>query len=263
MLAEISENKEVASGYFRLVLHSPELARSVRPGQFFMMKVAENYDPLLRRPMGIYKVSSRENNPCVELLYQIVGKGTTVMSKMKKGEQADLLGPFGNGFSIPRKIKKAVFIAGGIGVAPLVMLAEKMVNEITDLKTYLFIGGKSKNDVLCLDDFEKLNSEICITTEDESLGNRGFVTFPLKKFITANAGVETSFFACGPFRMLKAVSELTIKNNISCQVSLDRRMACGFGVCLGCVVKVTSEKNGPHKNACTDGPVFNAEDICW
>ena len=263
MLASIIENNEIPSGYFRLILHSPDLAENAKPGQFVMMKVGENYDPLLRRPMGVYKISSKDNNPCVELLYQVVGKGTTIMSKMKKGQWADVLGPFGNGFTIPQNIKAAVFVAGGIGIAPLVMLAEKMAREIPDLKTYLFIGGKSKNDILCVDDFEKLNTEICIATEDGSLGSQGLVTDPVRKFIDKENGDQASFFACGPYRMLKAVSELTAKKNIPSEVSLDRRMACGFGVCLGCVIKVTQGNNGIYKNVCTDGPVFDAKDICW
>ncbi len=288
MLANIIENTEISRGYFRLILHSAGLAENTKPGQFVMVKVGKNYDPLLRRPMGLYKISSKDNNPCVELLYQVVGKGTTIMSKMKKGQQADMLGPFGNGFTIPqsgrataqlpdknfaektqfyklavRNIKAAVFVAGGIGIAPLVMLAEKMVKEIPNLKTYLFIGGKSKNDILCIDDFGKLNTEICITTEDGSLENKGLVTDPVKKFIDKKADSQTLFFACGPYRMLKAVSELTAKKDIPCQVSLDRRMACGFGVCLGCVIKVNSENGSHYKNVCTDGPVFDAKEICW
>ncbi len=263
MFVTIVENIEISAGYFRLVIHSPELAENTNPGQFIMMKVADNYDPLLRRPMGIYKVSNKNKNPCVELIYQVVGKGTAIMQKMKKGQQVDMLGPLGNGFTIPQNIKIAVFVAGGIGIAPLAMLAEKMVKEVTDIKTYLFIGGKSKNDVLCLDDFKKLNTEICITTENGSLGNHGIVTNPVRKFIDQKANHQASFFACGPFQMLKAVAELTAKKNITCQVSLDRRMACGFGACLGCVIKVTQGDNGTYKNVCTDGPVFDAKEVCW
>ena len=261
MFVTIVENNEISTGYFRLVIHSPELAENTKPGQFIMVKVGDNYDPLLRRPMGIYKISNKDNNPCVELLYQVVGKGTAIMQKMKKGEQLDILGPFGNCFSIPQNIKIAVFVAGGIGIAPLVLLAEKMVKEVTDLKTYLFIGGKSKNDVLCINDFEKLNTEISITTENGSLGNQGLVTNSLRKFIDQKANGQTSLFACGPYQMLKAVSELTAKKNIRCQVSLDRRMACGFGACLGCVIKVTQGNKGSYKNVCTDGPVFDANEI--
>jgi dihydroorotate dehydrogenase electron transfer subunit len=263
MFVTIVENNEIFAGYFRLVIHSPGLAKNTKPGQFIMLKVGDNYDPLLRRPMGIYKISNRDNNPCVELLYQVVCKGTAKMSAMKKGHLVDMLGPFGNGFAIPKNIEIAVFVAGGVGIAPLAMLAEKMVRDTSDLKTYLFIGGKSKNDVLCLDDFEKLNTEICITTENGSLGNQGIVTSPVSEFIDQKANGQASFFACGPFQMLKAVSELTAKKNIPCQVSLDRRMACGFGACLGCVIKIIQGNNRLYKNVCTDGPVFDAREVCW
>lgn len=263
MFANILENFEIAPGYFRLSIDCPGLAKNVCPGQFVMMKVGENYDPLLRRPMSVYRVSEIKSGCCVEFLYQVVGKGTTIMSKMKKGQKLDLLGPFGNAFVIPKQVKEAVFVAGGVGVAPMVILAEKMIKEIPNLKTYLFIGGKSKNDILCLEDFEKFNSEIFITTEDGSLGNRGLVVKSLEDFIYKIDVRKIPFFACGPQGMLKAVSKLAGKNNIQCQVSLDRRMACGFGVCLGCVIKVDKESTETYKNVCTDGPVFDAKEVCW
>lgn len=263
MLGNVLENHEVVPGYFKLVLDSIELAKKARPGQFLMMKVSESYDPLLRRPMGIYKISNFDGRPCVELLYQVVGKGTISMSKMEKGGKVDILGPFGNGFTIPHQIKEAVFVAGGVGVAPLVILAEKLLKEIPNLKTYLFIGGKSKNDILCLDDFEKLNTEISIATEDGSLGTQGLVLGTLKQFMVKKDCRNVSFFACGPGGMLKKLSKLTLENNIYCQVSLDRRMACGFGVCLGCVIKVKTERSEVYKNVCTDGPVFDAGEVVW
>ncbi len=263
MLGNILDNSEISPGYFRLALDSLELSKKVRPGQFIMMKVSENYDPLLRRPMGVYKISDFEGRPSVELLYQVVGKGTASMSKMKKGTKVDLLGPFGNGFKIPQQIKEAVLVAGGVGVAPLVILAEHLVKEIPKLKIHLFIGGKSKNDILCLSDFEKLNAEISIATEDGSLGIQGLVLDPLEKFIVNKNFSNVSFFACGPSGMLKELTKLTIGNNIYCQVSLDRRMACGFGVCLGCVIKVITEKDEAYKNVCTDGPVFDAKEVVW
>ena len=263
MLGEILENYEIASGYFKLTFDSAELAEKTKPGQFVMVKVHEDYDPLLRRPMGIYKVKKFQGSSCVEILYQVVGKGTKRISKMKKNNKIDLLGPFGNGFNIPKQIKEAVFVAGGVGVAPLVMLAEKMVKENPRLNTHLFIGGRSKNDILCLDDFKSLNTKIYITTEDGSFGAQGLVLDPLKKFIANQADNNATFFACGPYGMLKEIASLTCENNIYCQVSLDRRMACGFGVCLGCVIKVHAKNKGTYENVCTDGPVFDAREIVW
>ena len=261
MLGEVLENYEIASGYFKLTFDSAELAEKTKPGQFVMMKVHEDYDPLLRRPMGIYKVLNYQGSSCVEILYQVAGKGTKRISKMKKNNKIDILGPFGNGFNISGQIKEAVFVAGGVGVAPLVMLAEQMVKENPRLNTYLFIGGRSKNDILCLDDFKSLNTKITIATEDGSFGTQGLVLNPLKKFILNQK--NAFFFACGPYGMLKEIASLTCENNSYCQVSLDRRMACGFGVCLGCVIKVHAKKNGTYKNVCTDGPVFDASEIVW
>ena len=263
MLGEILENYEIASGYFKLTIDSAELAEKTKPGQFVMMKVHEGYDPLLRRPMGIYKVINFQGSSCVEILYQVAGKGTKRISKMKKNNKIDILGPFGNGFDLSGQINEAVFVAGGVGVAPLVMLAQKMVKENPRLNTYLFIGGISKKDILCLEDFKSLNTKIHIATEDGSFGTQGLVLNPLKKFIVNQADNNPYFFACGPYGMLKEIASLTCENNIYCQVSLDRRMACGFGVCLGCVIKVQSTNNGTYKNVCTDGPVFDAREIVW
>lgn len=263
MLANIVENIEISPGYFRLTLQVPAFSMNALPGQFVMLKMSESHDPLLRRPMGIYKTSNTDDAFCLEILYQVVGKGTSIMSEKVKGEHIDLLGPFGNGFKIQTVIKEAVFVAGGVGIAPLVMVAEKMARETPGLKIYLFIGGKSKKDILCIEDFKNMDTEIYVTTEDGSLGSSGLVTDPLKEFINNKSGDQTSLFACGPYRMLKSVSNIAINKNVPCQVSLDRRMACGFGVCLGCVIKVNSENSNPYKNVCTDGPVFDAKEVAW
>ena len=273
------------------------------PGQFVMIKVNNSYDPFLRRPMSIYKIDKKRGG--FEILYQVVGKGTNIMSELKKGDEVDVLGPLGRGFWIPEKIERAIIVAGGIGVAPMVALAEKIIKKGQGVKEsrgqgtnssftrtlepsnprillYVFIGGKTKNDILCKEDFKKIGAKVHIATEDGSMGKKGTSVDLFKTFITDSQSSifnrqSSIIFACGPQRMLKAVADIARDKNMDCQVSLDKRMACGTGTCLGCVVKVRSSEFGvrssnpqsairnpqSYKCVCTDGPVFDSEDINW
>ena len=280
------------------------------PGQFVMIKVNNSYDPFLRRPMSIYKIDKKRGG--FEILYQVVGKGTNIMSELKKGDEVDVLGPLGRGFWIPEKIERAIIVAGGIGVAPMVALAEKIIKKGQGVKEsrgqgtnssftrtlepsnprillYVFIGGKTKNDILCKEDFKKIGAKIHIATEDGSMGKKETSVDLFKKFITDSQSSifnrqSSIIFACGPQGMLKAVASIARDKNLACQVSLDKRMACGTGTCLGCVVKVRSSEFGvrssnpqsairnpqsairnpqSYKCVCTDGPVFDSEDINW
>ena len=250
------------------------------PGQFVMIKVNNSYDPFLRRPMSIYKIDKKKGE--FEILYQVVGKGTNIMSELKKGDEIDVLGPLGRGFWIPKKIERAIIVAGGIGVAPMVALAEEIRCKMQDArcKINVFIGGKTKNDILCKENFKKIGAKVHIATEDGSMGKKGTSVDLFKTFITDSQSSifnrqSSIIFACGPQRMLKAVADIARDKNMDCQVSLDKRMACGTGACLGCVVKVRSLEFGvrnsnpqsairnpqSYKCVCTDGPVFDAEEI--
>src|SRR3990170_7898796 len=237
------------------------------PGQFVMIKVNNSYDPFLRRPMSIYKIDKKRGG--FEILYQVVGKGTNIMSELKKGDEVDVLGPLGRGFWIPEKIERAIIVAGGIGVAPMVALAEKIEGKGQGArgKIIVFIGGKTKNDILCKEDFKKIGAKVHIATENGSMGKKGTCVDLLSAF---SLQPSAFIFACGPQGMLKAVADIARDKNIPCQVSLDKRMACGTGACLGCVIKVkthdsqlTTHNSQLYKCVCTDGPVFDAEEINW
>ncbi|HAP67790.1 MAG TPA: dihydroorotate dehydrogenase electron transfer subunit [Nitrospinae bacterium] len=257
------------------------------PGQFVMIRVNNSYDPFLRRPMSIYRIPhhptlKKGGRGGFEILYQVVGKGTNIMSELKKGDEIDVLGPLGRGFWIPEKIERAIIVAGGIGVAPMVALTEEIRCTMQDArcKITVFIGGKTKNDILCKENFKKIGAKVHIATEDGSMGKKGTSVDLFKTFITDSQSSifnrqSSIIFACGPQRMLKAVADIARDKNMDCQVSLDKRMACGTGACLGCVVKVRSLEFGvrnsnpqsairnpqSYKCVCTDGPVFDAEEI--
>lgn len=260
----IVKNEEMRPGFFRMRIASAYLAKEARPGQFVEVRCSEAADPLLRRPLGIHRVV----NGGIELLYEIVGKGTELLSEMQKGEMLDLIGPLGNGFNIERKRREAIVVAGGNGVAPLLALAEKLAYR-EKIKIHVFIGACKKEHILCVNDFKKLGAKVYIATEDGSKGRKGVITRYLSDFLSAKRyPPNAAIYACGPTGMLKAVSEIARDNRVSCQVSLEESMACGVGVCLGCPVRVKRghglEGAGyEYRMVCKDGPVFNAEEIFW
>ncbi len=275
--AKILKNEEIAPGFFRMRIASSYLAKKARPGQFVEVRCGKETDPLLRRPLGIHRVVKDG----IELLYEVVGRGTEIISGMKEKDACDLIGPLGNGFDIPPRPGASILIAGGNGVAPLLALAENLA-YMGKTKIDVFIGACKKEHILCAEDFKKLGAKVYIATEDGSKGRKGFITSYLSDFLSAKRSkLNATIYACGPTGMLKAVSEIAWDNRLSCQVSLEERMACGVGVCLGCPVKVLAPQrvNGlasspanpqthspvhyAYKMVCKDGPVFNAEEIAW
>ncbi|MBI5902816.1 MAG: dihydroorotate dehydrogenase electron transfer subunit, partial [Deltaproteobacteria bacterium] len=168
----------------------------------------------------------------------------------------DVLGPLGNGFPDPGRGKKAVMVAGGMGIVPMYMLAERLPSS-----TFLF-GARSAQEAVIADDFKGLGCRIKVSTEDGSVGKKGLVTALLKEELTPRSVI----YACGPAGMLKAVSKIAHEAGVRSYVSLERSMACGIGVCLGCAVKSKAHgarENRVYKMVCSDGPVFDSEDIDW
>ena len=256
--AKILENKEIGSGFFKMRIASTYLAKASRPGQFVEVKCGKETDPLLRRPIGVNRVVKGG----IELLYEVVGRGTELMSGMKKNGMCDVIGPLGNGFNIPSRSGISILVAGGNGVAPLLFLAEELAKKRREI--YVLIGGCSKSHILCEKDFKNTGAKVLISTEDGSKGCKGLVTCLLSDLLcssTTDARTPSTIYACGPTGMLKTVSRIARDNRVPCQVSLEERMACGVGVCLGCPVKVRTAHT--YKMVCKDGPVFNAEEIMW
>ena len=225
-----------------------------RPGQFVMLRVSDGLDPLLRRPFGIYKVMAADAG--VELLYQVVGKGTRILSMKRPGESLGLLGPLGNGFPVPATGAKVVMVAGGMGIVPLYPFARDMKGGV------LLYGTRGSIEASVAGDFKQLDCKVKHATEDGSIGVKGYVTALLKAELTTDAVV----YACGPAPMLKAVAAMAASAGVRCYVSLERSMACGIGVCLGCAVKGRPHAdagNKLYKMVCSDGPVFDGDDIDW
>jgi len=256
--AKIISNKKLKNNYWYLEFESGIIAKNAGAGQFMEVKVNDGMDPLLRRPISIHSVSGAK----IGLLYEVIGKGTQVLSGRNPGDYLDIIGPLGNGFEYagivnkPRN-RKIILVAGGMGVAPLVFLAEKIKLH----KPLILIGARNKGLVLCSQEFKALGCKVIIATDDGSLGFNGRVTELLKKVLSESqqAGKPGNIYACGPQLMLKAVAQVAFENNIASQLSLERHMACGFGACLGCVV---STKTG-YKRVCKDGPVFSGKELTW
>lgn len=265
-------NRKLSPGYFHMGISAPELAEKAKPGQFVMISVRDGrYDPILRRPMGIMLI---EKNG-IEILYQLVGRGTAIMSGMKPGGPIDVLGPFGNGFQL-RHDRDIWIIAGGCGLAPFFELVKQVSPKMEKgKKIAMFLGARTYSDLPALGLLERFGIKPEIATEDGSAGFRGLVTALVEKLLPeCNGNGGPLILASGPFGMLRASADLAERRGLECFVSVDRRMACGFGVCLGCVVPVKQAnkdaqeggENGPditYKCACTDGPIFNAREIAW
>ncbi len=255
MNARIASHLNVAGTYYRLQIHSPQIGKKARPGQFLMLRATETLDPLLRRPFSIHRINPDKT---IEILYKVVGKGTRLLSYLKKDEDIDIIGPLGNGFTINKKIKNHILVAGGIGIAPLLFLAQELSKDKKN-RIILFAGGRHKGDILCIQDFKKLKAEVKISTEDGSIGKQGLISELFEIFLAGNGESSSVVYACGPKSMMKEIFRLSSIKEIFCQVSLEERMACGLGACLGCA---TDTRDG-YKYVCNDGPVFDAGEVVW
>ncbi len=258
---KIIAKENLGADYFKLSLSSPKISHSAKPGQFVELRVSDANIPLLRRPLGVHRV---EGNT-FEVLCEIVGKGTELLSKKEPGDFLDVIGPLGNGFDcdLPSAARQLpILVAGGMGVAPLIFLAEKLAERKTKnskFKIKVLIGAKTKSHILCEKEFKKLGCKVKIATDDGSRGFRGKATDLLKKELSTVSCQLATVYTCGPQAMLKAVAKLSGAHNLPAQVSLEAHMSCGFGACLGCVVDT---KDG-YKRVCKEGPVFWADDIIW
>ena len=255
--AKILNNKMITPDYFVMDLEASYLAKS-SPGQFVNVKVQDLVtDPLLRIPLGIHRVKGKgKKEKGVALLYKVAGKGTEILSRRKKGEILDIIGPLGNGFDIlpvKKKNSTAIIVAGGHGIAPLCFLAETLRANKTEV--VFFIGTCGKKHVLLVKDLKKIGAEVHVATEDGSFGCKGYVTKPLNDYLerTTHDARRTTIYACGPRPMIKALKEVSDKFNIPAQVSIDEYMACGIGACKGCAV----DTEEGIKMVCKDGPVFD------
>ena len=259
IIAKVISQERLKKGCFRMKLKSPSIAKKAGPGQFLHIRCGCSTNPLLRRPISIHRIGK----DYIEILYNVVGKGTEILSRKKAGDKIDIIGPLGNGFKMRKNSKSLkMLIAGGMGVAPLLPLAEELSRKIKGKKKFIVIlGAKTQNHILCEEEFKRLGGEVFIATEDGSKGKRALATELAQKIVKFKKykWQDICVYTAGPINMVKALCRLIRGCSIESQASLEERMACGLGACLGCAIDTQSG----YKRVCKDGPVFAMCDIIY
>ena len=246
----VTVNSKLNEQFFVLRASSSEPLPPILPGQFVQALVKESPATFLRRPISVHDVDESENS--ISMLIQVAGKGTESLSRLKPGDTLNLVYPLGNSFTMPSPGEKVLLTGGGCGMAPLLYLGRKIRER--GVEPVFALGFRNRERVLEHDEFKKLGP-IHISTEDGSMGYKGFVTdLPVFREFTWD-----KVYSCGPEPMMKVVAAKCSSRNIFCEVSLENLMACGIGVCLCCVVETT----GGNVCSCTEGPVFNTRSLKW
>lgn len=246
----VNQVKMLNDDTYILELNLPVIPENILPGNFAEIKVDKTADVFLRRPFSIYDVNYETKT--ISFFIKSIGKGTELMGRFKNGENVNIIYPLGNSFSGNKK-GKALLIGGGTGVAPLLLLGKKLKNEGSEV-VYI-LGAQSTKDIHLTEEL-KLYGTVLVTTEDGSLGEKGRVT---NHRIWNQISEFNKIYCCGPDPMMKAVAKMAQSETIDCEASLENTMACGFGACLCCVTETTDG----NKCVCTDGPVFNVNDLKW
>ena len=254
--ARILANAPVAQAYRTMRLECSGSWGEARPGQFVMLASGTGPTPLLRRPFSIHRLQPEgPKRAIVEILYKIVGEGTALMARLPVGTAVDLLGPLGQGFALRDSYRRIYLAAGGIGAAPMVFLLETLRKTAANGHYQVFLGGRSRDDLLCRETFEHLADVLHCTTDDGSAGAQCFLTSPLEE--ESRRHPPDVIMACGPMDMLVCVAGIAERLQIPCQLSIESVMACGMGACLGCAVPAAGD-SGRYYHVCKDGPVFDA-----
>jgi len=258
--ARVTSNECEGGENYRIVLEVGGWP-SWQPGQFVMLSpgpesAVARYDPLLPRPMAIFDSAGEPANKRITVLYKLEGRGTRLIAEARVGDHVRVVGPLGRGFALPAPETHAILVGGGTGVASLFGLARGLSASCS---VTVVLGARRAELLMAAADFEKLGVDLRIVTEDGSRGTSGLVTDVLAGLLEA-ADAPTRVFACGPTAMMRACSELARRANVGCDVALENRMACGFGVCLGCAVPMEA---GGFSLVCHHGPVYDATELDW
>lgn len=246
--AKVLEQKNLAEGVYSLLLET-KISEQAIPGQFISI-FSNDGSKLLPRPISICEIDKA--NGTLRVVYRVVGAGTTEFSQLKAGDEIQVMGPLGNGF--PLEGENTIVVGGGIGVPPMLELAKQLPGTVTA------VMGYRNDDLFLTEEFTDVASELIIATDDGSVGTHGTVVDAMRE----NDLKADVIYACGPKPMLRAVAEYAAQNNIKCYVSMEERMACGVGACLGCVCQSTEKDDHSHvnnKRVCKDGPVFLSTEV--
>lgn len=257
-VATLLHREQVASGHYLLHLKCPEIAETARPGQFVHLRVGDGMDPLLRRPFSV--MLAEPGSGQIRLLVRVAGRGTEAIANHADGTSYDLLGPLGNGWALPETDEGLLLVAGGVGVAPLISLADHL--RLGDGRSHVhsLFGAATEDLLVCWTEFSSRCDQFTAATDDGSAGEEGLVTDVLATELGRH--LPALVYACGPRGMLAAVARMCADVGVPCQVSMEQWMGCGVGACLGCVVPAAGDGE-QYVRVCVDGPVFDGNDIAW
>ncbi len=294
LTATVISREQVTPVHVRLRLRAPEIAATARAGQFVHLRVSEAADPLLRRPFSI--MLAEKATGLIDLLVQVVGRGSEMVAAAVPGQRFDLLGPLGNGFPLAPAGSQVFLVAGGVGVAPLIALAEALAEAEGEREIIGLFGARTEGLLCCWLELAARCTEFTAVTEDGSIGEPGLVSAALARRLDAPFPGRRVIYACGPMPMLAAVAALPHppaplpsqgrgeqrERGVETYVSLERWMGCGVGACLGCVVAAAAQEGTQawkpalpvkgetpvqagerYLRVCKDGPVFPAEALDW
>lgn len=265
----VMEQRKLARDTYLIRLHTPEIARAIRPGQFVMLRLPGRTDPLLGRPFALYDTVLDDGGVAVgiDVVYLVVGKMTGLLPHVGAGDKVEAWGPLGNGFPEPQTNDHVGLVAGGIGQTPF--LAH--VRELLGTRGYggekarrrvrrvsLYYGVRTADLAAGVEDFRAAGAEVHLASNDGSVGYHGFVTQLLE-----SKPLPGHLYGCGPEPMLHALAEVAGRRGVPCHLSLETPMACGVGICFSCVAKVKTEGGWDYKRVCVDGPVFDAAGLVW
>jgi dihydroorotate dehydrogenase electron transfer subunit len=259
---EVLSIKNFTGRIFLMRLHAPGIAKSVKAGQFVNIKVNSEYIPLLRKPFSVCRRDVAEG--WIEVLWEVVGKGTSVMSQFSPGHSISIIGPLGHGYSMADDLEHAFLVAGGLGVAPLPFLYET-ISENPSIEIEVFLGARSVHHLSMVDFFRERGAHIQVMTDDGSAGRMGLVTEPvIERLLQAGADTRRMMlYSCGPTPFLNAMAEISTRFDVPGEIAIETMMGCGIGICVGCPVRVRTPPVGEklYKLTCVEGPVFRANEV--
>jgi dihydroorotate dehydrogenase electron transfer subunit len=250
----IAENRNIGKNYFLMKLRSDYISGRARPGNFIMLAASGTFEPLLKRPFGILRVRA----PFFCIYYEVVGKGTELISRLKPGDTVNVVGPLGNSFPALAE-KNILTVAGGRGIAPIYYAIEDYTGTALANNVFLIYGARSKEELNLLEDIETLSlKKLFLYTDDGSAGTKGLVTQDIREIIRDH-DIDVTV-SCGPDAMFENLFHVLKDMGTENYFSMEALMGCGFGICHSCVVKTVADD---YKKVCTDGPVFKMEEIVW
>jgi len=247
----VVSNEKLCPRFYRLCIDAKPIAKKILPGQFIHIRVNDTLEPFFRRPFSVYRTKKH-----VEVFYEAIGPGTNILADKQKGDDIDVLGPVGTPFEFPPQgTKQVVMIAGGIGIAPFLILSDVLKKKGYEL--ILLYGGRTKGHVYKMKEFKENKCKVFIATDDGSVGVKGRVS---KLFSKMNIDCKSTYiYTCGPNPMMAAVQAFARKHNLEGQAACEEVMACALGACLGCSIKTTDG----YKTVCCDGPVFDLHSVIF